>query len=396
MRKISLPLRLSPLLNLLLLNLLLPILLLSTATYISAENQLQRISIEYYGDIGCSHCDVFDTKILPAAEEVSGITAEVDYINVLSKSGFEQCEKRLAEMGFRYTISPVMIIGNNVYQGNSAVEQGVLEELLYAAEYGEYLPKREASAQKDEPEGLNLAVLPVFLAGLVDGVNPCAFATMLFFISWIALRGGSGKRMILAGIGFIVGVFIAYFIIGLGLFTVFQAAGNLTILRQVIRYLFSASAFILALLSMRDAYLIKKTGNAGSMLLQLPSGIKKRIHTVIRKNQEKENSGRSWLLFPALLITGILVALLELACTGQIYFPTIAYMVQSGYDAGAFFWLILYNAAFIFPLVLLFGLALAGVSQKNITHWFNRNVFGGKIAAAVLFLLLTVVIWVSG
>jgi cytochrome c biogenesis protein CcdA len=390
MRKISLPLRLSSLLSL-----LLPILFLLTAMTISAENQLRRISIEYYGDIGCSHCDVFDTKILPAAEEASGFTAEVDYINVLSKSGFEQCEKRLAEMGFRYTISPVMIIGNNVYQGNSAVEEGVLEELLYAAEHGEYLPKREETAQTDDQEGLNLAVLPVFLAGLVDGINPCAFATMLFFISWIALRGGSRRRMLLAGTGFIVGVFIAYFIIGLGLFTLFQAAGNLTILRQVIRYLFSVSAFILALLSIRDAYLIRKTGNAGSMLLQLPSGIKKRIHTVIRKNQEKENSG-SLLLFPALVITGILVALLELACTGQIYFPTIAFMVQSGYDAGAFFWLILYNAAFIFPLVLLFGLALAGVSQKNITNWFSRNVFAGKIATAILFLILAVVIWVSG
>lgn len=396
MRKISLSLRLSPLLNLLLLNLLLPILLLSTATYISAENQLQRISIEYYGDIGCSHCDVFDEKILPAAEEASGMTAEVAYINVLSKSGFEQCEKRLTDMGYSYTISPVMIIGNNVYQGNSAVEQGVLEELLYAAENGEYLPKKEIAAQTDEPEGLTLAVLPVFLAGLVDGVNPCAFATMLFFISWIALRGGSKRRMILAGTGFIVGVFTAYFIIGLGLFTIFQAAGNLTVLRQVIRYLFSAGALILALLSIRDAYLIKKTGSAGSMLLQLPSGIKKRIHAAIRRTQEKESTSSRSLMFPALFVTGILVALLELACTGQIYFPTIAYMVQSGYDAGAFFWLILYNAAFIFPLVLLFGLALAGVSHKNITNWFSRNVFAGKIATAVLFLLLAVVIWVSG
>ncbi|MBL7006249.1 MAG: hypothetical protein ISR78_04105 [Spirochaetia bacterium] len=374
--------------------LLLLFLLLSAMLSISAENVLQRVSIEYYGDIGCSHCDVFDTKILPAAEEASGITAEVAYINVLSKSGFEQCEKRLEEMGYSYTFSPVMIIGNNVYQGNSAVEQGVLDELLYTAENGEYLPKREMAPQNDGQEGLTLAVLPVFLAGLVDGVNPCAFATMLFFISWIALQGGTKRRMILAGSGFIAGVFAAYFIIGLGLFTVFQAAGNLTVLRQVMRYLFSAAALTLALLSVRDVYLIKKTGNAGSMLLQLPSGIKKRIHAAIRRTQKKESTSR--LLFPALFVTGILVALLELACTGQIYFPTIAYMVQSGYDAGAFFWLILYNAAFISPLILLFGLALAGVSQKNITNWFSRNIIAGKIATAVLFLLLTIIIWISG
>ncbi len=369
------------------------ILLLSVLfTLTAADNTLEKISVQYFGDIGCAHCDLFEEKVLPSAEEKTGFTAEVSYINVLTKDGFLLCETALAERGYEYTVSPVMIVGNNVYQGNSAVDQGILEELSYAAQHGTYLPKRELPA-KESGSGINLAFLPVFLAGLVDGVNPCAFATMLFFLSWIALKGGSKRKIILAGTGFISGVFTAYLLIGLGLFTVFQAAEDLSGLRQVIRYLFSAIAFSLALLSLRDAYLIRCAGKAGAMKLQLPSTVKKRIHRVIRETQM--NTG-GFLLFIALLVTGVIVSLLELACTGQIYFPTIAYMVQSGTGTDAFFWLLLYNLAFILPLLTLFTLALTGVSHKRISEWFTAHVFKGKIATALLFLLLTAVIWVSG
>ncbi len=355
-----------------------------------AEN-LSSISVEYFGDIGCSHFDLFEEKILPEAEASAGFSADVEYINVLAKSGFERCETRLAEMGYEFRFSPVMIIGNNVYQGDSAVEKGILEELIYAAEHGAYQPKQETEipVQKE----ITLAFLPVFLAGLVDGVNPCAFATMLFFISWISLRGGSRKRMVLAGSGFIAGVFAAYLLIGLGLFTIFEAAQNLTLLRTVIRYLFSSAALVLAFLSLRDAFLIQNTGKSESMKLQLPSAVKKRIHGVIR---ETDMNKGAVLLFSALFITGIIVSLLELACTGQIYFPTIAYMVQSGSGGNAILWLLLYNIAFILPLLVLFVFALTGVSQKNLAGFFTRHIIKGKVAGALLFLMLAVIIWISG
>ncbi len=358
-----------------------------------ASRNLETLLVEYYGDIGCSHCDLFEEKILPGAEQEAGFEAEVTYINVLTHTGFELCTKRLAEMGYEYTISPVMIVGNNVYQGNNAVDNGILEELLYARKHGEYLPKRESLPEIHTGSQIDIAVLPVLLAGLIDGVNPCAFATMIFFISWIALRGGSRRGMVIAGSGFITGVFAAYLIIGLGFFAIFQAAQDMKLLRQVIRYLFTTLSLGLSLLSFRDAYLIWKSGKAGVMRLQLPAALKKRIHLVIRNSDMHQGSV---LLFAALFVTGLVVAILELACTGQIYFPTIAYMVQSGSQAGALLWLLLYNIAFVLPLLLLFSFALTGVSHTSITSWFNRHVVKGKLATGVLFLLLAMVIWLGG
>ena len=369
------------------------IITLALLMLLPASQNLETLVVEYYGDIGCSHCDLFEQKILPAAEQEAGFKAEVSYINVLTKTGFELCERRLSEMGYEYTISPVMIVGNNVYQGNSAVDEGILEELLYAREHGKYLPKRESRSEQQRNAEIDIAVLPVLLAGLIDGVNPCAFATMIFFISWIALRGGSRRGMVIAGSGFIAGVFAAYLIIGLGFFAVFQAAQDMNVLRQVIRYLFTTLSLGLSLLSFRDAYLIWKSGKAGAMRLQLPAALKKRIHLVIRRSDMHQ---RPILIFAALFVTGLVVALLELACTGQIYFPTIAYMVQSGSRSGALFWLLLYNLAFILPLLLLFLLAMTGVSHTSITSWFTRHVAKGKGATGVLFLLLALVIWFGG
>jgi cytochrome c biogenesis protein CcdA len=368
--------------------LLLPLLLIFTAAGFAGE-----IRLEYYGEIGCSHCDLFQEKVLPEAEKAAGIEASAEYHDILSESGFELCEQQLAEMGVTFSIFPVLIIGNNAYQGNSAVESGLLEELRYYAEHGQYMPPLERVSAAGA--GLSLAFLPVFLAGLVDGVNPCAFATMLFFISWIALRGGSRKRMLLAGSGFIAGIFFAYLLIGFGLFSFFRAAGDMLVIRQLMRWLFFLLALAFALLSLRDALVFRKTGKPASIILQLPPGLKKRIHSIIR-HSEGSGTRHGLFLFPALLLTGIAVAFLELACTGQIYFPAIAYMVQSGEGHRPLFWLLLYNGAFILPLLLLFVLAIAGVSQQRIGGWFRRNLAAGKFAASLLFLLLAAVIWFSG
>ena len=57
----------------------------------------------------------------------------------------------------------------------------------------------------------------VFLAGLLDGVNPCAFSAMVFLISALALAGRSKRTMLAIGLSYACGVFITYSLIGAGL-----------------------------------------------------------------------------------------------------------------------------------------------------------------------------------
>jgi hypothetical protein len=56
----------------------------------------------------------------------------------------------------------------------------------------------------------------VLLAGLIDGLNPCAFATIVFLVSYLSFLGKQNKEILTYGIIFTLGVFIAYIIAGVG------------------------------------------------------------------------------------------------------------------------------------------------------------------------------------
>ncbi|MEA1910283.1 MAG: hypothetical protein U9N32_01240 [Spirochaetota bacterium] len=88
-----------------------------------------------------------------------------------------------------------------------------------------------------------------------------------------------------------------------------------------------------------------------------------------------------------------MVSIFELACTGQVYFPTIAYLVKIG-QSSAYFYLLIYNISFIIPLFVVFVLIYKGTGSKVITGFFQNNMGSMKISLSLLFLVLAgVVFW---
>ncbi|HPO02146.1 MAG TPA: hypothetical protein PL077_02285 [Treponemataceae bacterium] len=366
------------------------------------------VRIEYYGEIGCAHCDLFAEKDLPAAERASGLKVEAAYFDILSAEGFSRCERELSLRGESFSVFPVLIAGNNVYQGNAAIEENLIPELVHFAEHGSWRAKL-ASSKTDrsasEKSGIGtldgayagspfvLSFWPVAAAGLVDGINPCAFATMLFFLSWISLKGGSRARVLGMGLAFIAGVFAAYTATGYGLSGVLRAASFSRGLRAFFRWFFPALALLFAVLSFRDAVRARK-GNPEGMALQLPDFLKKLTHKRIRGTR---TSGGLPVLAVSFFCTGAVVSVLELACTGQVYFPALAYMVQaSGTGSAPILWLLLYNAAFILPLSAILVMVLGGISQDSIRSFFSRNLAASKAVMGVLFLALGAIMYLSG
>ena len=55
--------------------------------------------ITYYGEIGCSHCDLFEEKILPEIERNAGVTVELKAFDILNPVFYEECETKLNELG---------------------------------------------------------------------------------------------------------------------------------------------------------------------------------------------------------------------------------------------------------------------------------------------------------
>ncbi|MGF1655598.1 MAG: hypothetical protein ACFCU3_01325 [Verrucomicrobiales bacterium] len=54
----------------------------------------------------------------------------------------------------------------------------------------------------------------VVAAGLLDGLNPCAFATIIFLLSYLQVARKSGREILQIGVAYILGVFCTYFALG--------------------------------------------------------------------------------------------------------------------------------------------------------------------------------------
>lgn len=232
---------------------------------------------------------------------------------------------------------------------------------------------------------LALGSLTVISAGLIDGINPCAFTVLVFFISFLAFVGYKKKELLILGSAFITAVFLTYILIGLGLFKVIRTLEPFLLLSDIIYLAVAYLAFILGAYSVYDWYIYKKTKDTAKIKLKLPEFIKNKIHKIIQDSSRNKN--RVLIdLAAAVLISGFLVSLLESICTGQTYLPTIVYVLKNpDLRPKALAYLLLYNLMFIFPLVIVFFAALVGVKSEKFANLSRKYLGAVKLLTAALF-----------
>ncbi len=228
-------------------------------------------------------------------------------------------------------------------------------------------------------------VLAVMGAGLLDGVNPCAFTTIIFFVSYLALVGRKGREILLVGAAFSLAVFLTYLAMGLGLSEMVRRVGSFALIGRI---LYGATAIVcltLAGLSLWDYAKIRR-GQLTDIALQLPKTLKLRIHKTIRSSSR---TARGYV--GAAFGAGVLVSVFELACTGQVYLPTIVFVTGvTSLRLTAIMYLVLYNLMFVAPLVAVFAFTYLGISSRQLTGTFQSNAGVVKLLTAVLFGVLGV------
>jgi hypothetical protein len=273
-------------------------------------------------------------KEIPEMERRYGVSFEMESHDILTPEGYAECRERLTAIGREFRVFPVLFVGNSAYQGNTAVQEGLEAEIVFYLENGVFRPQAPATidgstvVRAGRPIlGASLRIFPVFLAGLADGINPCAFATMLFLVSLLTLFGKSKREVLLVGSLYAATIFVTYFALGVGILTVLRRSIDVSALRLVLRVVVSISGGVFGVLSLRDA-VIMRGGRSQDATLQLSNETKQRVHRVIRRGL-----GTGGLIFGT-VGAAFIVSLLELACTGQLYLPTIAYLPPNGVDRG--------------------------------------------------------------
>jgi cytochrome c biogenesis protein CcdA len=225
----------------------------------------------------------------------------------------------------------------------------------------------------------------VLVAGLIDGLNPCAFATIVFLVSYLSFLGKKSKEILTYGIIFTFGVFIAYLIAGMGLMAGFRQLSGFPLITKGIYLVIAVFAFVLGIISFYD-YILYRRGQGAKMKLQLPMALKKKIHGIIRVQTRSSKAG-----FLGTFVLGFVIAATEVVCTGQLYLPTIGYiMTIPKLRAYAFFNLVLYNIMFIIPLGAIFVAAFFGVTSERMAMATKEHTGTVKLLTSLLFMGLGV------
>lgn len=184
------------------------------------------------------------------------------------------------------------------------------------------------------------------------------------------------------GAAFTLGVFLTYLAVGFGLL---KFLASLPFLSAISRWVYGLTALLCLVLATGSLYdwWQARRGRPEEMRLKLPLRLRRWINHVIR-----EGAGLRAFV-PVAFITGMAISLIELACTGQVYLPTIIFVLGvPELQARAALYLILYNLLFVLPLVVVFVLAYLGTTSEQLGQFINRRAATVKLLTAGLFLVL--------
>jgi cytochrome c biogenesis protein CcdA len=233
--------------------------------------------------------------------------------------------------------------------------------------------------------------LVVAAAGLMDGINPCAFATLTLFISYLTLAKYPKRQTFLAGIAFILSMFLTYTVMGFGAFRLLQAMMIYDLASRILYLAAAALAVTLGSVALYDFILSRQGRGAGDFKLKLPAPVRERIRLMLRREYLHSAPGNFTENVIGAMATafglGFFIAFLEGACTGQLYLPTLVFVAQvPELRLNALLYLILYNLMFILPLIGIFSLVLSGLYSEKLSLFYREHLDIIKLALAIIFL----------
>ncbi|MBI2298740.1 MAG: hypothetical protein HYU66_07295 [Armatimonadetes bacterium] len=274
-----------------------------------------------------------------------------------------------------------LFTGGRVAHGKESVAQHLVPFVTAELRSPTPEPREPTGADTDPLRGLTW--LGVLLAGLVDGVNPCALATAVFLVALLTRLGHDRRTLAGAGLAFTAGVYATYFLLGLGVLRSLAFVGRNVKLYQALDLAVAALALGVAALQVRDVLRLRRGAPTRELTMQLPPRAKQRLHAWMR-----EHLSRPAAVLGA-LTAGCLVTLVEAICTSQMLVPTLAAVMRApAARAQATALLGLYNLGFVAPLLAVLLLAWRGVTSERMAAWARRHVVSGKLALAVLLAAL--------
>ncbi len=343
----------------------------------------------------CHECGKVKTEVLPEVEKRFAGRIAVEQREIGDIDNYKLLADLKVRFGYAGTVvSPLIFCNGEFLAGEQEIRRGLvpLIERTLAGDQAAHVPVPNPGYADPVKKFLSFSLLAVIGAGLIDGINPCAFTVIVFFVSFLGLHGYRKRNLAVIGGFYIAAVFITYLLIGLGLFNFLYSIEKFWLVRKTFNWGVGIVSLVFGSLALYDYFKFRKTGSPEGLVLQLPRAVKNRIHAVIGDQYRRPPGERGAskvsvfnLVFSA-LVTGFLVSILESVCTGQVYVPTITLVLKTtDIKLQAFWYLLVYNFMFIIPLCVIFLLALWGTTSQQFSHFLKKHMLSVKALMVFLF-----------
>ncbi len=357
----------------------------------------EQVRLDFFYSTGCSECERVKREVFPELEErfadfyelVSHDLTHAETIPLLIAYQ-ERCGN--TDNGLVSIIVDHTVFLSGFETISKELFDRINDALVNRQRPGWTPPTPPALGDKETQEAVRartgaLTFSVVAVGGLLDGFNPCAISTLIFFMSLLAVLKVGRRTRLLVGVSFIAASFLVYTGLGLGFLFAIRRVPNFTAFKGYVETAIGLCMIPLAVLSFRDAFRFHKSGSPGDVTLQIPRTIKARMHHVMRSGL-----GTGGPIVSGALI-GAAVTILESVCTGQGYLPVLMYLVKEE-TSSLYAWilLLLYNLLFVTPLAVVFICFHRGMQINLLIAWSRRNLVVVKVLLGLFFSAIAILL----
>ena len=318
-------------------------------------------AILYYGN-GCPHCaevedfikkNTFDFSIEQKEIYQNKINAE-EFNKVCSEEGISLMDRGV----------PFLYAEDECFIGD--------KQIIF------YLSAKQKSAETDgsisnandiKTNFSESLTMPILIgAALVDSINPCEFAVLLILIATI-LASGNRKRALLSGLAYSVSIFISYFLMGLGLYSVISSFGTPVVFMKII----GGIAILIGLFNIKDYFWYGKV-----FLMEVPLSWRPKMKSLVRSITGPLSA----------FLIGFIVSLFLLPCTSGPYIVILGMLGHSETLLRAIWLLLLYNFIFVLPMIAISIGMYFGMNVEKAEETRNKNLKVLHLIAGVIMVIM--------
>ncbi|MEW5826691.1 MAG: cytochrome c biogenesis protein CcdA [Candidatus Bipolaricaulota bacterium] len=300
---------------------------------------------------GCPHCERLEENLAALAPRFPDL--EVLHYEIHDPEAQGLLTRLLVSYGVEIGSVPIAFVGDVALVGGTfyglsdepytpsgrAEETALIEAMERAGDVALSPMERAEQGDSDgEPSLAEKLTLPaILLAAALDSVNPCDFAVLVLLLGTL-LVVGKRTKVLWAGLAFSAGIFVAYFSMGFGLYSLLGLTTGTRAFRDPFIYAVSAVAILVGLWEMKDLCWYGRWFS-----IEVPEKWKPSVKKITS----------AAVTIPGAFLVGLVDSLFLAPCTSGPYLVILTLLSQTSTRGQGALYLLLYNAVFIVPMILI-------------------------------------------